>query len=174
MLQFGREGESDPRWTDIKPRLEEIVGLMLNQAQVQNVDLQLKVEPELPRVLLDHTELEQVLVNIINNGLYATRGGGRIAIAARRDGNEVRLTVTDDGEGIAPEVLERLFLPFYTTKPAGKGTGLGLSVCYGIVKSWGGKIDIVSELGQGAKVTIRIPADVESQSTDTTRRQRRD
>ena len=169
MLQFGRESETDPRWTDIKPRLEEIVGLMHKQAQVRNVDLELRAEPDLPRVLLDHTELEQVLVNIINNALYAIKRGGRIAIVASRHGSEVRLTVTDDGEGIAPAVLDRIFLPFYTTKPAGKGTGLGLSVCYGIVKSWGGKIEIESELGQGARVTIRIPAAATSESRKATR-----
>jgi len=174
MLQFGRQGEANPQRTDIQPRLEEIVELMLKQAHVRNVALELEVEPDLPCVLLDHTELEQVLVNLINNALYATNGGGRISIAARRHGREVHLSVTDDGQGISSEVLERIFLPFYTTKPAGKGTGLGLSVCYGIVKSWGGKIEIESEPGQGAIVTIRIPVAEASESKDSARRQRHD
>jgi two-component system NtrC family sensor kinase len=172
MLQFGRHSESDPRWTDLQPRLAEIVELMSKRAQVQNVELQLEVEPSLPRVLLDHTELEQVVVNIVNNALYATKGGGRIAISARTHGNEVRLTVTDDGEGIPPAVLERIFLPFYTTKPVGQGTGLGLSVCYGIVRSWGGSIEVESELGQGARVTVRIPVGEGVELTDSVRRKR--
>ncbi len=157
MLQFGRESESDPRWTDIKPRLEEVVQLLLKRSQIQNTELQLESEADLPRVLLDHTELEQVMMNLVNNALYATEAGGCITVAARLHGSEVRVTVTDDGEGIAPSVIDRIFLPFYTTKPAGRGTGLGLSVCYGLVKNWGGRIEVDSELGQGTCVTLHLP-----------------
>ena len=157
MLQFGRKSETKAEPTDIAPRLEEIVRLMRRQAEVRNVALQLDVEKGLPRVMLDPTELEQVIVNLVNNSLYATRGGGRIQVSARRNGREVLLRVADDGCGIAPEDMERIFQPFFTTKPPGKGTGLGLSVCYGIVRNWGGSMEADSRPIEGTEITIRLP-----------------
>ena len=157
MLQFGRKSEARLEPTDIAPRLEEIVRLMRRQAEVRNVELQLDVEKGLPRVLLDPTELEQVIVNLVNNSLYATRGGGHIRVSAWRNGREVRLKVADDGCGIVGEDLERIFQPFFTTKPPGKGTGLGLSVCYGIVRNWGGSMEADSRPIEGTEITIRLP-----------------
>jgi two-component system NtrC family sensor kinase len=157
MLQFGRKSEVKLEPTDVAPRLEEIVRLMHKQAEVRNIELRLDVEKGLPRVMLDPTELEQVIVNLVNNSLYATRGGGCICVSARKNGHEVLMKVTDDGCGIVPEDLERVFQPFFTTKPPGKGTGLGLSVCYGIVRTWGGKMTAESRPTEGTEITIRLP-----------------
>jgi two-component system NtrC family sensor kinase len=157
MLQFGRKSEVRLEPTDVAPRLEEIVHLMRKQAEVRNVELGLDVEPDLPRVMLDPTELEQVMVNLVNNSLYATRGGGRVLVSALRNGHEVLIKVADDGCGIAREDLERIFQPFFTTKPPGKGTGLGLSVCYGIVRTWGGGMEADSRPGRGTAITVRLP-----------------
>lgn len=157
MLQFGRQGDARPTLTDITPHLEETVQLMTKQAQVRNVELVLAVEPDLPRVKLDPMELEQVLVNLVTNALQATEGSGRITVDARRHSNDLLLSVADDGVGIDPDALDRVFLPFYTTKPPGQGTGLGLAVCYGVVQSWGAVIEAQSEPGQGTIMTIRIP-----------------
>jgi two-component system NtrC family sensor kinase len=157
MLQFGRQAEARRRPTDVQPRLEEIARLMGGQAVLRGVDLQLEVEPGLPPLLLDPTEIEQVLVNLVHNALQATGSGGRVRITARREGSTVLLQVADSGCGIPPENLERVFQPFFTTKPLGEGTGLGLAVCYGIVQSWGGTIRAESEPGQGTVMTIRLP-----------------
>jgi len=157
MLQFGRKSEVRLESTDIVPRLEEIVGLMRRQAKVNNVELGLDAESDLPSVMLDPTELEQVIVNLVNNSLYATRGGGRIRVAALQSGCDVLIKVSDNGSGVAHEDLERIFQPFFTTKPPGKGTGLGLSVCYGIVGTWGGGMEADSRPGEGTEITIRLP-----------------
>ncbi len=158
MLQFGRKSDVYLQATDIGERLDEIVGLMRKQAEIRNVDIQLDVQKGLCPGLLDPTELEQVIANLINNSLYAIRGGGIIRIKAEREGKQIRINVIDNGSGIPAEDLERIFQPFFTTKPPGKGTGLGLAVCYGIVRGWGGDITASSRLGEGTAITIRLPA----------------
>jgi len=161
MLQFGRKTDTDLKPTDMEPVLREIAALLERRARLNNAKLTLEVEPELPRAWLDPNELEQVLVNLVNNAIDALRGGGTITIAAARSGDCVLLRVTDDGVGIPQADLERIFQPFFTTKPVGKGTGLGLSVVYGIVRGWGGTIDVESSVDQGTTVALRIPvADV--------------
>ena len=158
MLQFGRKAESRLRPTDVVPLLQDISGLMRQQAVVRNIDLRLEFEPDLPRVMLDGTELQQVLVNLINNAMYAIGERGGVTISARQVGGEVELAVEDDGGGIGPGDLEHIFQPFYTTKPVGQGTGLGLAVCHGIVLGWGGTIHASSEPGAGTRMTIRLPS----------------
>jgi len=158
MLQFGRKPVGPARMGAIDTCMHEVVELMRRQAAVRNVKLALDATPGLPRVPIDATELEQVVVNLIGNALGAIEGSGTIAVTARHEGGAVVLTVRDDGSGMPPEVLDRAFEPFFTTKPVGKGTGLGLSVCYGIVTGWGGKMHIASKVGQGTEVTVEIPA----------------
>ena len=157
MLQFGRQQETSLAPTEIAPRLQETVKLMERQAGVADVALELDVAPDLPPALLDPVELEQVLVNLIKNGIEAQPEGGTVRLSARRAGGELLLEVRDDGPGVAPELIERIFEPFFTTKPVGKGTGLGLSVCYGIVQSWGGRLEAESGGGHGLLVRIRLP-----------------
>jgi two-component system NtrC family sensor kinase len=157
MLQFGRRTDAQLRPTAIAPLLDETVRLLHRQAAVRNVELRLAVAPDLPPLLVDGTELEQVVVNLINNALYAIEGSGVIEVSARRAGKEVRLAVKDNGAGIAREHLDRIFQPFFTTKPVGQGTGLGLSVCYGIVRGWGGTIEAASEPGRGTEMIIHVP-----------------
>jgi two-component system NtrC family sensor kinase len=159
MLQFGRHGQSRPRLTELVPKIDEVVALLRRQSEVRNVQLAFEHgdESDIPPVMLDPTELEQVLVNLINNALYAIGRDGRIAVSLRRLPDSVRLEIEDDGCGMKPEDLPRAFQPFFTTKPVGQGTGLGLAVCYGLVQKWGGTIDIESEVGRGTTVSIAIP-----------------
>ncbi|MFH2001931.1 MAG: cache domain-containing protein, partial [Planctomycetota bacterium] len=124
MLQFGHKGDTALEPTEIAPRLSEIVGLLQRQAGVRNVEMSLEVEEDLPRVLADPLELEQVLVNLINNSFHALPEGGTIRIIARHVDQEVQIEVRDSGNGIPPEILDRIFEPFFTTKPVGQGTGL--------------------------------------------------
>ena len=157
MLQFGRRHVSSLERISLKPHLRNILDLMLLQEQMQQVRLLLDIESDLPDVLLDPLELEQVLVNLVNNSLYAAGGKGSVSVSAFKSGEYIYLEVRDDGEGMHPEVLQKIFEPFYTTKPPGQGTGLGLSVCYGIVRSWGGTIEAESKAGEGTRMHIRIP-----------------
>src|SRR5581483_6165324 len=121
---------------------------------------------DLPLVLGDPAQLEQVLLNLVLNAEHAAReiaDGGpaarpRIRLALGRAGDAVRLTVSDNGPGIPPDVLPRIFEPFYTTKPVGQGTGLGLSICYSIVAAHHGRIWAESEPGRGATFVVELPA----------------
>jgi two-component system NtrC family sensor kinase len=157
MLQFGRRDEAGEGPTDVRPQLVEAHRLLHRQAQAKNVELSLEVVAPLPLVRANSTELEQVLINLINNSLHATHAGGRIVVSAGHEAEQVVIRVRDDGCGIAAEDLDRVFQPFFTTKPPGEGTGLGLSVCYGIVTGWGGSLDAQSQPGVGTTFTIRLP-----------------
>jgi len=156
MLQFGRQRESRVEPTAVDGRLEEVAGLMERQAAVRNVELRLEVAPELPRAAVDPLELEQVLVNLVTNGLDAMPDGGRLTLRARAGASGVVLEVSDTGAGMPSEVRERVFEPFFTTKPVGAGTGLGLSVCYGLVAGWGGRIEADSEPGRGTTMRLHL------------------
>ncbi len=104
------------------------------------------------------TELQQVLMNLINNSLDAIdRRGGRVEVRTRAEEGFVVIEVEDDGPGIPEAYLPRVFDPFFTTKPVGKGTGLGLSICYGIITRMGGKISVNSAVGVGTSFNLRIP-----------------
>jgi two-component system NtrC family sensor kinase len=157
MLQFGRSEQSQLEPIDIIPRLTEIVEFLKRRASVRNVEIILKPDETLPQGLVDPIELEQVLVNLINNSIDALPDGGEIAIRAYTEKDDIHLEVIDNGIGMQAGESERIFEPFYTTKPVGKGTGLGLSVCYGIVQSWGGKIWAESKQGKGTTMHVRLP-----------------
>lgn len=157
MLQFGRHEGRREESIEIAGKLREIVELLQRQATLRNIELSLELDQDLPPLTIDVTELQQVLVNLINNSLHALESGGHIVVQARRIEREVELTVTDDGPGIPASDLDHIFQPFFTTKPVGQGTGLGLSVCFGLVRGWGGTISVESEVGQGTTMRIRAP-----------------
>jgi two-component system NtrC family sensor kinase len=157
MLQFGRKTEARPVPTAIGPLVAEAVELMRRQAAVRNIDLTLDLEDDLPRAVVDGTELEQVLINLIKNGMEAIDGRGSINVDVGHLGAELLVAVSDNGSGIALEDMDRVFQPFFTTKPVGQGTGMGLAVCYGIVRGWGGTISVESAPGHGTTMTVHLP-----------------
>ena len=114
---------------------------------------------EVPSITCSPSQVNQVLLNIITNAAQAIeKPRGRISIATRRDGpDHVAIEIADDGKGIAPESLARIFDPFYTTKAPGQGTGLGLSIAYKIVSQHGGRIDVRSEVDVGSTFVVRLP-----------------
>ena len=116
-----------------------------------------EIDPELPTIISDRGQLQQVFLNILNNAVAAVPHGGKIGIEIAREGaDHVSVTVADDGVGIPRENLERIFEPFFTTKD-GSGTGLGLSITYGIVKKLGGEIRVDSTVGEGTRFTVKLP-----------------
>jgi signal transduction histidine kinase len=122
------------------------------------VDLQLELDPALPPVVADPQLLQEVFMNLLLNAFDAAEEGGRVAVRTGSDGTTaVRVSVTDDGVGIAEANLPHIFEPFFTTKDPGKGTGLGLSVAQGIVEAYRGTIGVESRPGAGSTFTVRLP-----------------
>jgi two-component system, cell cycle sensor histidine kinase and response regulator CckA len=161
LLVFSRRDVVQSRVLDLAEVLDDITSL-LERTLGEDVALSVSVEDDLCLVEADPSQLEQVLVNLVVNARDAMPGGGRLSIGLAndpgRDEPRVRLTVEDDGHGMTPEVLERAFEPFYSTKPKGQGTGLGLATVYGIVTQAGGSVDIQSQPGEGTTVSVFLPA----------------
>jgi two-component system, NtrC family, sensor kinase len=111
----------------------------------------------LPRLRLDKGGFQQVFVNLFLNSVQAMPGGGELKIVLEQVNNELKIEVSDTGEGIPPENLGRIFDPFFTTKKEGEGTGLGLSVSYSIVKNHGGRMEVQSTRGAGTTFSIFLP-----------------
>jgi signal transduction histidine kinase len=110
-------------------------------------------------VTYDATQIEQVLINLIQNAFQAMPNGGHLRVILSQAKDAVAIAVQDTGVGIPPPNLIKIFDPFFTTKPVGQGTGLGLSVSYGIVSRHGGRIDVASEVGKGATFTVLLPVE---------------
>ena len=128
----------------------------------EGVELREDLAPDLPTARLDPTRMGQVTLNLLHNAIQAMPHGGRLTVRTRRarDRNGralVELQVRDTGSGIGPPELEKLFVPFFTTKP--QGTGLGLAICQRIVKAHGGEIDVVSVVGEGSSFSVKLPVD---------------
>ncbi|HHN48290.1 MAG TPA: HAMP domain-containing histidine kinase, partial [Bacteroidales bacterium] len=124
--------------------------------ELKNIELIKHFAPNLPMVLLDENQFKQVLINLLNNASDAITPPGIITIFTFLDGERVGVSVSDTGCGIKMEEINKIFTPFYTTKPVGKGTGLGLSVSYGIIKNLGGDITVESIPGKGTLFTIYL------------------
>ncbi len=171
LLAFARREVVRPRPLDLN---EVVTGIeqMLRRSIGEHIALAVRLGDDLPSVTADPGQLDQVLVNLAVNARDAMPRGGDLTIETARvevdqayaagrphlhPGRYVRLRVSDTGSGMPPEVIERAFEPFYTTKPAGKGTGLGLATCYGIVTAAGGDLSVHSELGLGTTFTILLP-----------------
>jgi signal transduction histidine kinase len=112
---------------------------------------------DIPAVSCAPSQINQVLLNLLTNAAQAIDDRGRILIRTWADDSRVYLSVQDTGKGMPPEVLKRIFDPFYTTKPVGEGTGLGLSIAYKIVEQHGGRIHVASQVGRGTRFVIALP-----------------
>jgi two-component system, cell cycle sensor histidine kinase and response regulator CckA len=161
LLTFGRKQQVRPQIVDLNQVVSDTVA-MLRRVIREDVQLILGLDPELPSVEADPTQLRQVLLNLATNARDAMPGGGvlQIETGAERDerGRWVGLSVKDDGDGMDEDTRARIFEPFFTTKPSGQGTGLGLPSVHGIVQQIGGRIDVASRLGVGTTIHIALPA----------------
>jgi two-component system NtrC family sensor kinase len=158
LLSFARRTDSHIQDVQINELIEEVVGLSGQRAKYSNVTIQTHLQEGIPNIRMSHTEIQQVLLNLINNALDAMdKKGGILNIDTYMEEDNMIINVADNGPGIPHANLVRIFDPFFTTKPVGKGTGLGLSICYGIIKKMGGEIDVQSMVGKGTTFSIRIP-----------------
>ncbi len=158
LRDFASPGGSSRRSVDLRRGLESTAKLVAHVLRQSRVELRLDLAPELPAVEGDPRALNQVFLNLLKNAAEALEGrGGTVWVSACQEGEWVRVEVRDDGPGIAPEALPRVFEPFHTTKPAGRGTGLGLSISRRIVSEHGGTLEVRSGPGAGASFAVRLP-----------------
>jgi signal transduction histidine kinase len=137
--------------------IQEVLGFLGREAEYRNIDIAVNIPEEVPRVLSDKSQLQQVLLNILNNALAAVPDGGAITITVgQENADQVSIQVSDNGKGIPKEDLNNIFEPFFSTKGE-RGTGLGLSITYGIVQKLGGRIEVDSEVDQGTTFTVCLP-----------------
>ncbi len=159
LLKFARQSTPEMKRQDLSATVETALRLTDFLARKAKV----KVIKDLPKspviVIYDATQIEQVLINLIQNAFQAMPSGGHLRVILSQAKDAVAIAVQDTGVGIPPPNLIRIFDPFFTTKPAGQGTGLGLSVSYGIVARHGGRIDVASEVGKGATFTVLLPVE---------------
>ncbi|HAK60898.1 MAG TPA: hypothetical protein DCO77_11030 [Nitrospiraceae bacterium] len=161
LLDFGRRKPPQLIKTAIDGILEDALALVKSQAQLNNVAVQTTCTPGLPAVLADPEEMKQVFVNLMNNAFVAMPKGGELSIQCRQDrdftGKDViAVELADTGNGIPDADLDKIFDPFFTSGVEG-GTGLGLSVSYLIVQNHGGRIEVESTPGKGARFTVILP-----------------
>lgn len=160
LLSFARQHAPERKLVQVNDLLQDLLEIMAYDLRTSNVAVVTELAPVLPPMLGDSHQLQQVFVNIVNNArqaVQAFRRDGRIVLRTGVVNHRIRVEFEDNGPGIRPEHLKRIFDPFFTTKPVGKGTGLGLSLSYGIIQEHGGKIEVTSEVGHGAKFTIDLP-----------------
>ncbi|MGD2246587.1 MAG: ATP-binding protein [Candidatus Aminicenantes bacterium] len=157
LLSFSRPSEIKKENNNIIEIFEECLDLISIQAIKWKIDV-LREYPKTPVFLSsDRAQLKQLFLNIFLNSVQAMKGGGELKIEiSSLDNHKLLFTVTDTGEGIAEENLDKIFDPFFTTKKG--GTGLGLSICYGIVESHQGEIEVKSQRNQGTIVLIKLPS----------------
>ncbi|HEX9818852.1 MAG TPA: ATP-binding protein [Methylomirabilota bacterium] len=162
LLDTVRPHRPELRPTAMAEILDPLLPLLRHAARQRHVRLETAVSPELPAMLADGSQLQQVLINLVVNALEATPARGRVTVRAERltrDGAAgVGISVADTGSGIAPEHVPRLFEPFFTTKPRGQGTGLGLAISREIVRAHGGDIAVETKVDTGTTLTAWIPA----------------
>jgi PAS domain S-box-containing protein len=160
LLSFARRHRPERSLICINEVVQKSLELHSYRMRVSNIDVSTDLDPDLPLIMADFHQLEQVFVNIIANAEQAmtdSHSGGRLCVRTRLAGETIRITFTDDGPGIPKENLKSIFDPFFTTKGVGKGTGLGLSICYGIVQEHDGHLYAESVPGQGTALVVEIP-----------------
>src|SRR6266478_1005827 len=160
LLEFSRPASPQKKPLDLNNILERTLQLHEHSLRRNNIEVDSRLPGELPGVIGDANQLIQVFLNLITNAEQAireVRDSGRIQIRAGRNGNQLTITVQDDGVGIRPEALPRIFDPFYTTKRPGGGTGLGLSICMSIIREHGGNIEAETFPAGGSAFTIYLP-----------------
>lgn len=157
LLRFARQNSLEKKSANLQTLLQEVLALREYNIRNRDVEVQVSLASDLPQVAVDEDQFKQILLNLLNNSMDAleTSRRKRISIEAVRRGNRLALFFDDSGPGFADP--NRVFDPFYTTKPVGKGTGLGLSICYGIVKEHGGDIQAVNLESGGARIALELP-----------------
>ncbi len=159
LLQFARQHKPQKMPVDVNDILEKSFSLVSYTAKTSSISLHKELDPGLPHIVADPNQLQQVFLNLITNASHAVQESPSpdLTLKTEKVGDKVLIHVSDNGVGIPPESLRKIFDPFYTTKEPGKGTGLGLSICHSIVQEHSGDIQVRSEPGKGTTFTVELP-----------------
>jgi signal transduction histidine kinase len=155
LLAYARPRPPEFHPADLNATVEQAVFLARQQVRTKPIEITLAPEKRLPRILHDPVQIQQVVLNLLLNGIQAIQKEGKIEVALRAEGEWAVVRIRDTGKGIAPDSLSKIFKPFFTTRK--EGTGLGLPLAKGIVEGHQGRIEVASEPGQGAQFEVWLP-----------------
>jgi two-component system NtrC family sensor kinase len=165
LLSFAHKSSLAVEDIQINVLIKELVGISAQRAKYSMVQIMTRLQDNLPTLRVSLSELQQVILNLINNALDAMeKKGGKLTLSTRSQDGFVAVDITDTGVGIPAANLHRIFDPFFSTKAVGKGTGLGLSICYGIIENMGGRIEVQSTVDVGTTISVYIPIPENEQS----------
>ena len=164
LLNLAHEMEPVIQCADMNELIENMATLVEREASTKNIRVTKLLDPGLPIIYSDPPLLRQVVLNLLINATHAVEKDGTIMVTTKSTENEsIEIGVTDTGSGIPAENLNKIFTPFFSTKPHGKGTGLGLAICRGIIERLGGRISVTSDVGKNTTFTIHLPIHRESE-----------
>ena len=170
LLDFARQRKLQVENVDVNKILEEGLSLVAAQPAFQKVEIAKTLDPSLPATEGDPVQLKEVFLNILSNAGEAMPEGGRVTVVSRfreAGSHPIEIMIRDTGQGIPQENLNKLFMPFFTTKRIGQGTGLGLAIAYGIVKMHRGAIEVQSKVGEGTTFWVKLPAESSLRSQES-------
>jgi len=157
LLDFARQTRPKMVYTNLTQLINETLSIMENQFHLNNIKVSKKLQEDIPDIMLDLNQIQQVFINILLNSIEAMPEGGRIMVSSESDKDSLYINFHDTGRGISEEIIGKIFDPFFTTKSGKKGTGLGLSVSYGIIKRHNGTIEVKSKVNKGTTFIIKLP-----------------
>lgn len=157
LMIFSRQMPRQIRSVNVNEIISSVLYFIDVRFQSRGIKIEKKLDTHLPLIQADSVQISQVLVNLITNSIHSLSAGGSIMVETKHQNDQVILSVKDSGCGMSREVIDKIFQPFYTTKPVGQGTGLGLSVVQAIVEDHHGKISVKSTIGKGSKFQIQLP-----------------
>ena len=157
LLGFARKINAEQEQVQINEVVEETLSFLEKEAKHNNIAVNLKLDPQLPTTMTEGHRLQQILLNLIDNALDAVGHDGQVEIITSHKGQDISVQIVDNGPGIPPEIMKRIWDPFFTTKEQGKGTGLGLAISQNIIRTLGGSLNVESEVGRGTAFTVTIP-----------------
>ena len=171
MLQHSRSSSGQKELTDINALADEYLRLAYHGYRAKekffNAKFETDFDESIEKINIVPQDIGRVILNLINNAFYAVNEKRKVEetgyepavkVATRKSDNQVSITVSDNGNGIPKNIVDKIFQPFFTTKPTGSGTGLGLSLAYDIIKAHGGDIKVATKEGEGSEFMISLPA----------------